>query len=218
MKYGMTIEYLKCRAYLMHVEGDFRVKGAIGTIATKWDLILIGIFFINIILYNNKSSLIGLYYSYIYPYFTYCLETWGCASKTQLNILFLLSTKINTYNDVFALPSTYSLTEPIFNALHILPFHKLFLYSTGIFMYKYFINGLPLSLCKCILKLVLLISTILELWYVMSVNGHQIFIRISALVWNTLMNKFLRNGSICHFKTTLKLYLLYNNLTHTYPA
>ena len=33
----------------------------------------------------NKSSLIGLYYPYIYPYFTYCLETWDCASKTKLN-------------------------------------------------------------------------------------------------------------------------------------
>ena len=55
----------------------------------------------------NKSSLIGLYYSYIYPYFTYCLETWGCASKTQLNPLFLLKKKNNTYNDVFALPSTH---------------------------------------------------------------------------------------------------------------
>ena len=54
----------------------------------------------------NKSSLIGLYYSYMYPYFTYCLETWGCASKTQLNPLFLLQ-KNNTYNDVFALPSTH---------------------------------------------------------------------------------------------------------------
>ena len=35
----------------------------------------------------NKSSLIGLYYSYIYLYFTYCLET-------QLNFLFLLPNKI----------------------------------------------------------------------------------------------------------------------------
>ena len=41
----------------------------------------------------NKSSLIGLYYSYIYSYFTYCLETWGCASKTQPNPLFLLQKK-----------------------------------------------------------------------------------------------------------------------------
>ena len=38
----------------------------------------------------STINLIGLYYSYIYPYFTYCLETWGCASKTQLNPLFLL--------------------------------------------------------------------------------------------------------------------------------
>ena len=43
-------------------------------------------------------------------------------------------------------------TDPIFNALHILPFHKLFLYSTGIFMYKYSINCLSLSLCKFYVK------------------------------------------------------------------
>ena len=55
----------------------------------------------------NKSSLIGLYYSCIYPYFTYYLETWGCASKTQLNPLFLLQEKDNTHNDIFALPSTH---------------------------------------------------------------------------------------------------------------
>ena len=41
----------------------------------------------------NKSTLIGLYYYYIYPYITYCLETWGCVSKTQLNPLFLLQKK-----------------------------------------------------------------------------------------------------------------------------
>ena len=39
MKRGMTIEYLKCRADLNFVV-DFRVNGAIGTIMTKWDLIL----------------------------------------------------------------------------------------------------------------------------------------------------------------------------------
>ena len=39
MKRGMTIEYLKCRADL-NFEVDFRVNGAIGTIMTKWDLIL----------------------------------------------------------------------------------------------------------------------------------------------------------------------------------
>ena len=37
----MTIEYLTCRANL-HFEVDFGVNGAIGTIVTKWDLIVFG--------------------------------------------------------------------------------------------------------------------------------------------------------------------------------
>ena len=41
MKRGMTIEYLKSRAYL-NSEVDFRVNGAIGKIVTKWDLIVFG--------------------------------------------------------------------------------------------------------------------------------------------------------------------------------
>ena len=40
MKRGITIEYIKCRADL-NFEVEFGVNGAIGTIVTKWDLILI---------------------------------------------------------------------------------------------------------------------------------------------------------------------------------
>ena len=41
MKRGMTIEYLMCKANL-YFEVDFGVNGAIGTIVTKWDLIVFG--------------------------------------------------------------------------------------------------------------------------------------------------------------------------------
>ena len=41
MKCGMTFEYIECRANL-NFEVDFGVNGAIGTIVTKWDLILFG--------------------------------------------------------------------------------------------------------------------------------------------------------------------------------
>ena len=41
MKPEMTIEYLKCKADL-NFEVDFGVNGAIGTIATKRDLLLFG--------------------------------------------------------------------------------------------------------------------------------------------------------------------------------
>ena len=41
MKRGMTFEYLMCRADL-NFEVDFGVNGVIGTIVTKWDLIVFG--------------------------------------------------------------------------------------------------------------------------------------------------------------------------------
>ena len=44
--------------------------------------------------YLNKVSLNNLYYTYIYPYFTYCIEVWGSAAKCHVNSLFLLQKKI----------------------------------------------------------------------------------------------------------------------------
>ena len=41
MKRRMTIEYLQCRADL-NFEVYFEVNDAIGTIVTKWDLIVFG--------------------------------------------------------------------------------------------------------------------------------------------------------------------------------
>ena len=38
----------------------------------------------------TKKALLMLYHAYIYPYMTYCIEVWGCASQTQFNCLFLL--------------------------------------------------------------------------------------------------------------------------------
>ena len=42
----------------------------------------------------DKKSLLNLYYSYIYPYLTYCIEVWGCAAKSHLQALFILQKKI----------------------------------------------------------------------------------------------------------------------------
>ena len=41
----------------------------------------------------SKLALLDLYYANIYPYMTYCIEVWGCASQTQLNCIFLLQKK-----------------------------------------------------------------------------------------------------------------------------
>ena len=83
-------------------------------------------------------------------------------------------------------------------------------------MYKYSINCLPLSLCKLYVKNSSVHQHNTRNCDTLRVSkGTKTFIRISALVWNTLMKKNPCNGSISYFKTTLKLYLLHNNLTLT---
>ena len=50
MKRGMTIEYLMCIADL-NFEVDFGINCAIGTIVTKWDLIVFG--YGTVFIHNN---------------------------------------------------------------------------------------------------------------------------------------------------------------------
>ena len=59
MKHGMTIKYLKYRAVL-NFEVDFRVNGAIGRIATKWDHVYVenGLLYLYILSYPINMSLI----------------------------------------------------------------------------------------------------------------------------------------------------------------
>ena len=61
MKRVMTIENLKCRADL-NFQVDFGVNGAIGTIVTKWDLVLSGysIVYINEFFFFLKIRMICL--------------------------------------------------------------------------------------------------------------------------------------------------------------
>ena len=57
--------------------------------------------------YLNKSSLVNLYYSYVYPYLTYCIEVWGCAYPTHLQCLFLLQKKNYSYYYIFTLSCSH---------------------------------------------------------------------------------------------------------------
>ena len=42
----------------------------------------------------TKIGLRNLYYSFIYPYFTYCVEVWGNAATSHMFPLFLLQNKV----------------------------------------------------------------------------------------------------------------------------
>ena len=88
----------------------------------------------------TKKALLMLYHAYIYPYMTYCIEVWGCASQTQLNCLFLLQQKIIR---IMSFSHYLAHTNPLFLSMEVLPLMKIFLYKVGLIMYKYSNNLLP---------------------------------------------------------------------------
>ena len=94
----------------------------------------------------SKRAWLDLYYAYIYPYMTYCIEVWGCAPQTQLNCIFLLQKKI-----VRIMNFSYYLahTNPLFLSMEVLPLRKIFFHRVGLVMYKYSNHLLP----ECIAQL-----------------------------------------------------------------
>ena len=70
----------------------------------------------------NQSSLVNLYYSYVYSYLTYCIEAWGCAYPTNLHAFEQNKDDIHiiTFSHCLKAP-----TEPLFVSLEILPLEKI---------------------------------------------------------------------------------------------
>jgi hypothetical protein len=88
----------------------------------------------------NKDTLLGLYYTFVYPYLTYCNIVWGKASKCHLLRLLLLQKRI-----IRIICNTHFLahTEPLFLKCKVLTIYKVNMYCTGIFMFKYHKKLLP---------------------------------------------------------------------------
>ena len=92
----------------------------------------------------NQTTLKHLYYTYIYPYLTYCIHAWGNACKCYLKTIVTLQKKIAR---IIAYDKHNSTTKRLYQDLKFLPFEHLHNISIGIFMYKYAHNELP-----CIFK------------------------------------------------------------------
>ena len=82
----------------------------------------------------------NLCYSYVYPYLTYCLKVWRCASISNQTSIFILVTKnirIITLSHCLA-----HLTQ-LFMSLGILPLEKLFYDRCDLVMYTFYNKMLP---------------------------------------------------------------------------
>ena len=71
------------------------------------------------------STLITLYYSFIYPYFQYCVEVWGKACNIYLSSL--INIQKRAIRIIYSAPYKAH-TAPLFLKMNILPLNKIYIY------------------------------------------------------------------------------------------
>ena len=88
----------------------------------------------------NNDTILGLYYSFIYTYFTYCVHVWQKTYRGYLDCIITLQKRV-----IRILAGVHPLThtEPILSRLKILKFIDLVDYIIGIFMYKVYHRDVP---------------------------------------------------------------------------
>ena len=99
--------------------------------------------------YLNKQGLISLYYSFIYPYLTYCNHIWGSTYKTSLK---RLTTLQNKAVKIIAHARWRASCDPIYKHLNIMKLAHINTYLIGRFMFRIFIGKVPESLTSLFKK------------------------------------------------------------------
>ena len=90
--------------------------------------------------YLRKESLQNLYYTFAYPYFSYCNIVWGNACHSYLNQILKLQKRLIRLINFSAYLAH---TAPLFKKCNILNVYQIHDYSTAIFMFKFTKCELP---------------------------------------------------------------------------
>ena len=88
----------------------------------------------------NPTALKTLYFSFVYPYFSYCNHVWGSSCSSNLNRLFLLQKRAIR---VISSAKFRDHTDPIFKRLGLLKLSDINKYAFSRFMYRWYHSQLP---------------------------------------------------------------------------
>ena len=110
--------------------------------------------------YLNKQGLSSLYYSFIYPYLTYCNHIWGPTYESRLRRLIILQ---NEAAKIKAHARFRASCDPIYKKLSIMKLENSNTYLIGRFMHCVFIQKPPEPLRSMFKKIVNTTLTILDL-------------------------------------------------------
>ena len=164
----------------------------------------------------DKTTLLNLYYTFVFPYLIYCNEIWGSASAVHIKPLITLQKKclrVITFSEYLA-PS-----KPLFDSLNILRFEKLVLQRIALMMFKFSNNTLPRPIMK-------MFKTNNEIHTHYTRNsaslhapkgdGEAIYNTFSfrgVYVWNHISRNVRTNVSYISFKHIVKQYIQDHNLS-----
>ena len=81
----------------------------------------------------NKNALITLYYSFIYPYMTYCKHKWGCSAASNIHKISVLQKKVIR---IICRMRPRESCEPMYSALGIMRFSDVNVYLISKFMFR----------------------------------------------------------------------------------
>ena len=159
----------------------------------------------------NQSTLVNLYYCFVYPYINYAIEIWGDTYDVHINSIHKLLKKTVR---IISKSKARDHTKPIFKKLELLDVNKIHMFKVSLTMFKVF--------HKCVPSIFAGLFT-----YNHSVHAHQtrqstkLHVPISRTrymqraisvkgvkIWNALSNHIDYNCSILCYKYRLKKYLI----------
>jgi len=88
----------------------------------------------------NSSTLLTLYYSFVYPYISYCIEVWGNAAKKYTDSLFKLQ---KLCCRIITGSKRLTPSKPLFRSLKIMSLYEAYEYCVMLFMFKFHSGLLP---------------------------------------------------------------------------
>ena len=88
----------------------------------------------------NSSTLLTLYYSFVYPYLNYCNCIWGNTCASYLDPLVKLQKRAIR---IIAGAEWLAHTEPLFKTFKVLSMSRLFIYNIQLFLYKFYRKKVP---------------------------------------------------------------------------
>ena len=157
------------------------------------------------------STLTTLYYSFIYPYISYCIEVWGRAAKKYTDPILKLQ---KLCCRIITGSPKQARSQPLFQLLNILPVPKVYEYCVILFVFRFYSGILPKSVQGIFTRKTLTDTIITRQVYSLCVPLCKSQIACNSVrcmgvkLWNEYCNKCNLHCSYHSFKKDLRKYML----------